>query len=84
MSDAVFYLLDALLGAAQGMLLSSRAKSIGDKYGNGTDPRGTLTQTVTSPVGASLINLAAGMALSKSLRENAQNNNNPRRTARYF
>ena len=71
MSDAVFYLLDALLGAARGILISNRANNIQKEYGLENDPRSGITKKLTSPVGSALFNVVSSFALTKDMEGNA-------------
>jgi hypothetical protein len=72
MNDTVFYLLDALLGAARGMLLSSRAEQIKEKYGLEKDPRSKLTEIATGVPGSAAINLVSSYFLTQGMEDNAK------------
>lgn len=83
MSDATFYLLDSLLAAAKGMLISHKAASIKQEYRLTEDPRSTLLRIGTKPSSVALLSFLGSYALNKSMVGNADQISQ-RRNVRYF
>ena len=83
MTDSTFYLLDALLAAAKGMLVSNRAKTIQQQYNLKEDPRSKLLQVGTHPMTNSLISFIGSYLINKDMVRNA-NEINKGQPVRYF
>lgn len=83
MSESTFYLLDALLAAAKGMLVSNRAKTIQDQYRLKEDPRSTFVQIGTHPASNALLSFIGSYLINKNMVGNASEVN-PGQSVRYF
>lgn len=79
MSDTVFFILDALLNAAKGMVTSSRAKAVQQEHKLEDDPRSKLSRVFTSPAGYALTGLLGSYFINKDMTTNAKNQTYQRR-----
>lgn len=68
MTDVTYYLLDALLGAAKGILINSRAKTISEERGTTEDPRSGVVRFATHPVTNAAYNLIGAYILNKGMQ----------------
>lgn len=84
MSDATYFLLDALLGAAHGMLVSQRAKTIQEEYNMPQDPRSGFSRVLTNPVTSAGTSLISAYLFNRDMVANAKNYSGQRRVAGAF
>ena len=79
MSDSVFFILDALLNAAKGVVAGSRAKAVQQEHQLEDDPRSKLSRLFTSPIGYALTGLIGTYFINKDIVVNAKNQTDQRR-----
>lgn len=83
MSDATFFLLDALLNAAKGMLMTARTKTVMKENNIQEDPRSGTVKFFTNPLTLIGTSLASSYLFNKGIESSAKNiaeeNSNSRR-----